>query len=154
MLKAVTVDNKKLLVSAEHRLAILEDERRKRWQALVDNDVMTVLDAATFLQMHWRTVYVNARAHLIPAVKVGSMWRFSRKNLTDFIQGRINADGTVRDGKELKTSRLSERSVRNRLKGGDKQEVSISDPSLKDAGGVEWCPEEEPTPEQSEIASF
>lgn len=49
-------------------------------------DILTVRQAAEFLQMDEYTIRLLARQREIPAKKVGGQWRFSRKKLLDYIE--------------------------------------------------------------------
>ena len=49
-------------------------------------DVLTAKQAAEFLQLSPETVKAKARAGLIPAAKVGREWRFSRRQLLEWIE--------------------------------------------------------------------
>jgi nitrogen PTS system EIIA component len=54
----------------------------------MDNtDVMTIQEAADFLRCHPRTLQKMAIKGEIPAKKVGSLWRFSRQRLQEWMQG-------------------------------------------------------------------
>jgi len=52
-----------------------------------NTDVMTIKEAANFLRCHPRTLQKMAIKGEIPAKKVGSLWRFSRQRLQDWIRG-------------------------------------------------------------------
>lgn len=75
------------------RLNRFEDERRKRWAELGDTDIMTIKEVAIMLGMCSRTIYALALDRKIPGTKVGTQWRFSRKILTEFIQGKRDCHG-------------------------------------------------------------
>jgi len=50
------------------------------------SDVLTAKQAAEFLQLSPETVKAKARAGLMPAAKVGREWRFSRRQLLEWIE--------------------------------------------------------------------
>ena len=50
------------------------------------NDVLTVDQAAEFLQLNEYTVRLLARRRELPGKKVGGSWRFSRKKLLEFVE--------------------------------------------------------------------
>lgn len=54
---------------------------------LVENDIMTLEEVATYLRLKPQTIYTWAQEKKIPAAKLGKEWRF-RKSLIDewFIQ--------------------------------------------------------------------
>lgn len=50
-------------------------------------DVLTIKEAAALLRCHPRTLQKMAIRGEIPARKVGSLWRFSRQRLQEWVQG-------------------------------------------------------------------
>lgn len=50
-------------------------------------DVLTLEQAAEYLQLNPRTVYDMARKGELPAVKVRNKWRFSRRALEEWVAG-------------------------------------------------------------------
>lgn len=52
----------------------------------IDNDVLTLAEAAELLRCHPVTVKRLAIKGEVPAKKVGSLWRFSRQRLMGWIQ--------------------------------------------------------------------
>jgi len=62
-------------------------------------EVLTVKQAAEFLQLSAESVKAKARAGLIPAAKVGREWRFSRRQLLEWIEdGGTIAEEVVDQG--------------------------------------------------------
>lgn len=57
-------------------------------QRYFDSPVMTVTECAAFLQVHQSTIYRLLRRQEIPAFRLGSDWRFSKKQLTEWIENR------------------------------------------------------------------
>jgi len=53
-----------------------------------DSDIMTVEDVATFLKVTERSIYTLLTRQEIPAFKVGGSWRFSRKELENWIKSQ------------------------------------------------------------------
>ncbi len=51
------------------------------------NDVLTIQEAAAFLRCHPRTLQKLAIRGDVPAKKVGSLWRFSRQRLQEWMLG-------------------------------------------------------------------
>ncbi|MBZ0165502.1 MAG: helix-turn-helix domain-containing protein [Candidatus Omnitrophica bacterium] len=55
-----------------------------------DDAVLTIKDVARYLSLHTSTVYRYAQKGVIPAFKVGSDWRFSRRHIDAWIDSKIN----------------------------------------------------------------
>jgi excisionase family DNA binding protein len=49
-------------------------------------DILTPTEAAVLLRCHWRTVVRYAERGIVPGRKLGTMWRFSRERLVEFIK--------------------------------------------------------------------
>jgi len=48
--------------------------------------VLNLKEAAAVLHYHPKTLRLMARAHKIPAVRVGKLWRFSKERLRDWLE--------------------------------------------------------------------
>lgn len=53
-----------------------------------DSSLMTVKEMAAMLRVSPQTLYKMLEQGEIPAVKVGSQWRFDREKIKDWIEGR------------------------------------------------------------------
>ena len=51
--------------------------------------VMTLRDVADYLGVHTSTVYKYAREGRIPAFKIGSDWRFTKKHIDKWIDDKM-----------------------------------------------------------------
>lgn len=51
-----------------------------------EGEILTLKQVAEFLKVTERTIYRLAAAKRIPAFKVGGTWRFSKAEITDWIQ--------------------------------------------------------------------
>lgn len=51
-----------------------------------EGEILTLKQVAEFLKVTERTIYRLAAAKKIPAFKVGGTWRFSKAEITDWIQ--------------------------------------------------------------------
>ena len=51
-----------------------------------DEEILTLKQVADFLKVTERTIYRLATAKKIPAFKVGGTWRFSKAEITEWIQ--------------------------------------------------------------------
>jgi len=51
-------------------------------------DILTVKELADYLHCHSSTIYRMLKRHEIPAFRVGSDWRFSRRSIDDWIESK------------------------------------------------------------------
>ena len=49
-------------------------------------DVMTIKQAAEYLQLHYQTVYEKIKNKEIPASKVGRVWRVQKKDVIEYLE--------------------------------------------------------------------
>jgi len=52
---------------------------------------MTVKEVAALLRVSTQTLYKMLEAGSIPAVKIGSQWRFDRDQIRDWLKGQAGA---------------------------------------------------------------
>jgi excisionase family DNA binding protein len=57
-------------------------------QRYFESPILTVKECAAFLGVHPTTIYRLLKHGLIPGFKLGSDWRFSKKELTDWIDNQ------------------------------------------------------------------
>jgi excisionase family DNA binding protein len=55
------------------------------------SEILTAKQVAEYLHIHPLTVHRFAREGVIPAFKIGTDWRFQKKNLDEWIKQRINS---------------------------------------------------------------
>jgi excisionase family DNA binding protein len=55
------------------------------------SEILTAKQVAEYLHIHPLTVHRFAREGVIPAFKIGTDWRFKKKNLDEWIKQRINS---------------------------------------------------------------
>jgi len=48
-------------------------------------EIMTIKQAAAYLQLHYQTVREKVNTGEIPAVKVGRVWRIMKKDLIEYL---------------------------------------------------------------------
>jgi excisionase family DNA binding protein len=53
-----------------------------------DGEILTVMEVARFLRVPKSTVYKLARLGQLPASKIGKHWRFSRRDIHDWMHSR------------------------------------------------------------------
>ncbi len=56
----------------------------------IDDKVMTVIEVAEYLNVHPSTIYRLLRRKVIPAFRVGSVWRFNRESIDTWRTSREN----------------------------------------------------------------
>ena len=56
----------------------------------MSEQIMTVKDVASYLKLNERTVYRMATSAKIPALKVGTSWRFKREEIEKWIEEQKN----------------------------------------------------------------
>lgn len=66
----------------------LQKENHKRTDAPMKDTVLTVRDVAEMLKLAEKTVYSLVADGEIPGFKVGGSWRFSRKELENWIEAQ------------------------------------------------------------------
>ncbi len=55
-----------------------------------EREILTVDQAAAYLQIHKVTVYKYIRAGVLPAAKLGKVYRIYRRDLEALLAGRVN----------------------------------------------------------------
>jgi excisionase family DNA binding protein len=53
-----------------------------------DDEILTVVDVASFLRVPKSTVYKLARVGQLPAAKIGKHWRFLRRDIHEWMHSR------------------------------------------------------------------
>jgi excisionase family DNA binding protein len=79
-----------------------EQSSREQRIAEMDEEILDVTRAAKVLGVSSRTVYALARQGKIPATRVGREWRFTRKNIIEWVGKSSENDQLVtvlRNGK-------------------------------------------------------
>jgi len=61
--------------------------------------VLNIKEVAKYLGVHASTVYKYAQQGRIPAFKIGSDWRFSKKHIDDWIDDQLTGEN---DGRKRK----------------------------------------------------
>ncbi len=69
----------------------------------MEREILTIKQAADFLQIHERTVYNLAKKKNIPSFKIGSDWRFLKKDIENWIEQKKKEIAG-----ELKTNKIQE----------------------------------------------
>jgi len=62
-----------------------EDRAKTSRGPLVDHEILTVEQAAEYLQVHKMTVYRYIREGMLPAAKLGKMYRLFRRDVEAFV---------------------------------------------------------------------
>jgi len=53
---------------------------------MANTDVLTTKEAALLLKITTITLYRLARERIIPSMRIGTMWRFSRADLENYVR--------------------------------------------------------------------
>lgn len=64
----------------------------------LEREILTVEQAADFLQVHKITVYRYIREGLLPAVKLGKMYRLFRRDVETFLHAMRHRPGDEASG--------------------------------------------------------
>ena len=75
-----------------------ESEMPHRGSGL-DHEILTVEQAADYLQLHKMTVYRYIREGLLPAAKLGKMYRLFRRDVEGFLDVMKHHPGSGTGGK-------------------------------------------------------
>ncbi|MCD4781023.1 MAG: helix-turn-helix domain-containing protein [Candidatus Omnitrophica bacterium] len=63
------------------------------------NDVMNIKEVADYLGVHTSTIYKYAQQGNIPAFKIGSDWRFSKKYIDKWIDAQMQGTNATDEAK-------------------------------------------------------
>jgi excisionase family DNA binding protein len=63
--------------------------------ALVDHEILTVEQAAEYLQVHKMTVYRYIREGMLPAAKLGKLYRLFRRDVESFVDAMKHQPGAA-----------------------------------------------------------
>ncbi len=58
-------------------------------------ELMTIKQVSQYFQMNRVTIYKLARKGKMPAVKVGSEWRFKKMLIDNWLEGRLERENQV-----------------------------------------------------------
>jgi len=59
---------------------------------MIDDDILTLGEVAKYLKVSERTVYEWAQKGEIPAGKIGTVWRFKKSELEEWVNERLSAN--------------------------------------------------------------
>ena len=62
---------------------------KRRDESLVENEIMTIEEVATYLRLKPQTIYKWAQEKRIPAAKLGKEWRFRRSVLDRWLDEQM-----------------------------------------------------------------
>lgn len=52
----------------------------------MDKDILTIDEAAKYLNLNKETIYKHVRSGDLPGKKIGNKWRFSKRKLREWIE--------------------------------------------------------------------
>ena len=58
----------------------------------MDGDILTIEEVAKYLRVSERTVYDWAQKGEIPAGKIGTVWRFKKTEVENWVNARLSSD--------------------------------------------------------------
>lgn len=64
----------------------------------IDGGILTIKEIADYLKVTERTIYRLAAAKQLPAFKIGGSWRFSRKDIEDWIKQQSQGHSATAEG--------------------------------------------------------
>ena len=64
----------------------------------IDGGILTIKEIADYLKVTERTIYRLAAAKQLPAFKIGGSWRFSRKDIDDWIKQQSQGHSATAEG--------------------------------------------------------
>jgi len=65
---------------------------------MIDEDILTIDEVAKYLRVSERTVYDWAQKGEIPSGKIGTVWRFKKSELEQWVNDRLSANKLVPQG--------------------------------------------------------
>lgn len=65
----------------------------------MENEILTIDEVAQYLRVSERTVYEWAQKGEIPAGKIGTVWRFKKSEIENWVNGRLSHSSAQSDGK-------------------------------------------------------
>ena len=65
---------------------------------MIDEDILTIDEVAKYLRVSERTVYDWAQKGEIPSGKIGTVWRFKKSELEQWVNDRLSANKLVPHG--------------------------------------------------------
>jgi excisionase family DNA binding protein len=71
--------------------------------SMADTDVLTSKEAAAFLRITTRTLYRLAKAGIIPSARIGTIWRFNRTDLENYVRAMGSQQIDKHNGKHMQS---------------------------------------------------
>jgi PTS system nitrogen regulatory IIA component len=68
---------------------------------MIDGDILTLAEVAKYLKVSERTVYEWAQKGEIPAGKIGTVWRFKKSELEEWVDERLSTNKLNNQGESI-----------------------------------------------------
>ena len=66
------------------------------WSFKIEDDILTIEEVAKYLRVSDRTVYDWAQKGEIPAVKIGTVWRFKKSEVENWVNERLSSSSNTK----------------------------------------------------------
>ena len=70
------------------------------------DDILTIEEVAKYLRVSDRTVYDWAQKGEIPAGKIGTVWRFKKSEIENWVNARLSSSSFKKDGSEIQLKNI------------------------------------------------
>ena len=72
----------------------------------MEDDILTIEEVAKYLRVSDRTVYDWAQKGEIPAGKIGTVWRFKKSEVENWVNARLSSDSTKQAEMEIQVKNI------------------------------------------------
>ena len=72
----------------------------------MDEDIITIEEVAKYLRVSDRTVYDWAQKGEIPAGKIGTVWRFKKSDIINWVNERLSSNDAKQKNEKIKIKNI------------------------------------------------
>ena len=72
----------------------------------MDDDIITIEEVAKYLRVSDRTVYDWAQKGEIPAGKIGTVWRFKKSDIINWVNERLSSNDLKQKNEKIKIKNI------------------------------------------------